>query len=152
MTSVIEMRPLPLSLDIPDIQRNAGVSIMVRGPAARAGTAWRFFVLTIIKAGGTCVAAVALTLAISPVAGAAATAPTHSSVAAAADHHQPRGQHGHRLAEGGGGWSHEEEHWDGGWDGDHGSGADWGTDFSSGEDHMSDWGHYRDNPGGGWHH
>ena len=97
----------------------------------------------IIKAGGTCVAAVALALAISPAAGAATT-----SVAATADHHhhQPVGEHGHRLAEGGG-WSHDEEHWDGGWDGPDGSGADWGTDFSSGEDHMSDWGHYRDNPG-----
>src|SRR4051812_29752528 len=100
--------------------------------------------LKIIKAGGTCVAAVALAVALAPAAGAATT---HSSVAAVADHHQPRGQHGHRLAEGGGGWSHED-HWDGGWDGPNGSGADWGTDFSSGEDHMSDFGHYRDNPGG----
>jgi hypothetical protein len=110
-------------------------------------------VLKIIKAGGTCVAAVALALAIAPAAGAATTstaAPVHSSVAAAADHHQPRGQHGHRLAEGGGGWDQEStDHWDGGWDGPNGSGADWGTDFSSGEDHMSDWGHYRDNPGHG---
>jgi hypothetical protein len=135
MTDVIEMRPLPLSLDIPDIHRIARVSIMVRGPAARAGTARRFHVRRIIKAGGTCVAAVALALAISPAAGAATTSAT-----AMADHHH------HHVAEGGG-WSHDEEHWDGGWDGDEGSGADWGTDFSSGEDHMSDWGHYRDNPG-----